>query len=142
MYPVLLKLPEADDIGLQIKEIKETLRQIPTKGIGYGILRYIARDKTLSSTHPWPEISYNYLGQLDEDFETEWFSIAPESPGETCSSYQKRHHALDVSGFILNKEMYLSFTYDASCFQKETMRGVIEKYRLALLDLIAKIHIT
>jgi amino acid adenylation domain-containing protein/non-ribosomal peptide synthase protein (TIGR01720 family) len=135
MYPVLLKLPETEDIGLQIKEIKEILRGIPNKGIGYGILRHIAGDKTLSRS-AWPEISYNYLGQFDEDFETAWFSFADESSGDTRSPSQKRFYALDVSGFVLRKELHLSFTYDGTRFRETTMSGLLEEYRQALLDLV------
>ena len=55
MYPV--KLNSQNSIASTIKYIKEVLRRIPNKGIGYGaIIGY----NTL------PNISFNYLGQLDQ----------------------------------------------------------------------------
>ena len=41
VYPLRLS-PSAADIGNSIKAIKEELRAVPHKGIGYGVLRYRA----------------------------------------------------------------------------------------------------
>ena len=69
IYPVLLHVNELFDLQAVIRESKETLRQIPNKGIGYGILRYITRDdnrKDIEFNHT-PQIAFNYLGQFDTD---------------------------------------------------------------------------
>ncbi len=42
IYPALIDIPESDEPGMQVKQIKEALRRIPNNGIGYGILKYIA----------------------------------------------------------------------------------------------------
>ncbi|NDB85091.1 MAG: gramicidin biosynthesis protein, partial [Alphaproteobacteria bacterium] len=56
MYPVRLEIGE--DIGESIKRIKENLRQVPNRGIGYGsIIGYLG--------NILPRISFNYLGQFD-----------------------------------------------------------------------------
>ncbi|WP_265184968.1 condensation domain-containing protein [Bacillus gaemokensis] len=39
-YPVVLPIEAGSDISHRIKDIKEGLRQIPNKGIGYGLLKY------------------------------------------------------------------------------------------------------
>ena len=58
MYPVRL---EVDSIlGTSIKDVKESLRQIPNKGIGYGVI--IGYDSV-----PLPKVSFNYLGQFDQN---------------------------------------------------------------------------
>ncbi|MDB4867900.1 MAG: lchAA, partial [Cohnella sp.] len=44
-YPVVLELPYGADTGKQIKRVKEDLRHIPHKGIGYGLLRYLTDDR-------------------------------------------------------------------------------------------------
>ena len=135
MYPVVLELPEGTDPGTQIKQIKETLRRVPCKGIGYGILRHMTADGTLNRG-AWPEISFNYLGQFDEDAESEWFSRASESPGEMVSSSWRRRHALDVGGMVLRGRLRLSVTYDGTRFRESKVSGFLEKYHHALQDLI------
>ncbi|MEE2577461.1 condensation domain-containing protein, partial [Pseudomonas aeruginosa] len=44
MYPVLLDAGEEKALSQHIKMVKETLRKIPNKGIGYGLLKYMAED--------------------------------------------------------------------------------------------------
>src|SRR6185369_504086 len=48
IYPVLLELSETD-AGATLKSIKEQLRAIPQRGIGYGLLRYMSRDKEIAN---------------------------------------------------------------------------------------------
>ena len=62
LYPLLLK--KGTDPDSRIKGTKEALRNIPDKGLGYGILKYINKAASLQGTDPW-DIIFNYLGQLD-----------------------------------------------------------------------------
>ncbi len=62
LYPFLLDLPLGADRGRQIKEIKEALNGVPGRGLGYGLLRYLA-------PHPLPRAArptllFNYLGHF------------------------------------------------------------------------------
>jgi fengycin family lipopeptide synthetase C len=70
MYPVLLDMVDAaeGDLGKLIRSVKETLRQVPNKGIGYGILKHLtsAENKEGISFALKPEIIFNYLGQLGD----------------------------------------------------------------------------
>ncbi|MDP0971984.1 hypothetical protein Q6294_34185, partial [Klebsiella pneumoniae] len=56
--------------GDSIKAIKEQLRGVPHKGLGYGVLRYLADDliKQTMAALPSAEITFNYLGQFDQSF--------------------------------------------------------------------------
>ncbi|MCP4221448.1 MAG: amino acid adenylation domain-containing protein [bacterium] len=65
-YPVILDVAGDKDIGYRLKFIKETLRRIPNKGVGYGILKYLSPDSLKQDFHPHlrPPISFNYLGQV------------------------------------------------------------------------------
>ena len=50
--------------------MKEQLRAVPHHGIGYGVLRYLSADRELRealAAQSEPEISFNYLGQFDEE---------------------------------------------------------------------------
>ena len=50
MYPVVLELDEEQELGEQLIGVKEQLRSIPNKGIGYGVLKYLAG--SMDSTEP------------------------------------------------------------------------------------------
>ncbi|HVH11938.1 MAG TPA: condensation domain-containing protein, partial [Longimicrobium sp.] len=66
VFPVVLDLAGTSGPGDQLKRVKEQLRALPRRGIGYGVLRYLGEDAEVRdalSAHPEPEISFNYLGQ-------------------------------------------------------------------------------
>ncbi|KAF6614762.1 hypothetical protein HFE03_26540, partial [Paenibacillus sp. EKM102P] len=77
-YPVLLDIGRGHALSDRIKQVKESLRQIPNKGMGYGIWRYwsesgqaIQQADVLNlgqhQAFAEPQVSFNYLGQLDQD---------------------------------------------------------------------------
>src|SRR5262249_12293204 len=45
IFPVLLDLAGTSHPGEALKTIKEQLRRIPNRGIGYGLLRYLREDR-------------------------------------------------------------------------------------------------
>jgi len=53
-----------------LKVVKEQLRGIPNRGIGYGLLRYLSDDKIEETleTLLQAEVIFNYLGQFDQTF--------------------------------------------------------------------------
>ncbi|MFB3390395.1 condensation domain-containing protein, partial [Flavobacterium sp. LAR06] len=67
-YP--LRLTPANEQGASIKAIKEQLRAVPHKGLGYGVLRYLADGlcRQTMAALPTASITFNYLGQCDQSF--------------------------------------------------------------------------
>jgi hypothetical protein len=65
-----LRLQAEGGLADAIKSVKEQLRGVPDKGIGYGLLRYLGTPdarEALSSLAA-PRITFNYLGQFDRQF--------------------------------------------------------------------------
>jgi non-ribosomal peptide synthase protein (TIGR01720 family) len=55
--------PEA---GAMVKRVKEHLRSLPDRGLGYGMLRYLHPPGAAElSALPEPQIGFNYLGRFD-----------------------------------------------------------------------------
>ena len=58
-----------------IKSIKEQVRNIPGKGLGYGVLRYLrflsVRLREQLREQDRAQILFNYLGRIDIDLETD-----------------------------------------------------------------------
>ncbi|PSO48056.1 MAG: hypothetical protein BRC32_03010 [Actinobacteria bacterium QS_8_72_14] len=51
--------------GQAVKAIKEQLRALPDKGIGFGLLRYLnERTRHELAALRWPQIGFNYLGRF------------------------------------------------------------------------------
>jgi non-ribosomal peptide synthase protein (TIGR01720 family) len=68
LYPLALTISPENDLGQDLMGIKEQLRQVPQKGLGYGLLRYRENEKLAESdllrNMPEPQVSFNYLGQV------------------------------------------------------------------------------
>ena len=80
IYPVTLDLAGAPGPGETLKRVKETLRAVPGRGLGYGVLRYLSPWWQELAAEPAPEVAFNYLGQVDEALdEDSAFAPAPES---------------------------------------------------------------
>jgi non-ribosomal peptide synthase protein (TIGR01720 family) len=72
-------------VGQAIKRVKEQLRALPDRGIGFGLLRYLnAETGPVLAALPSPQIGFNYLGRFGAagtvraGQDTEW-ALASES---------------------------------------------------------------
>ena len=139
LFPVLLQLPSSTAPATAIKSIKEQLRTIPQRGIGYGILRYLCANEgvkeQLQRIHS-PEISFNYLGQFDQvQSETGW-KFAPEATGQEQSPWKHREHRLDINCLVVRGELQISWTYSSQVHQRETISDLAQSYLRNLTVLI------
>ncbi|WP_143070888.1 condensation domain-containing protein, partial [Streptomyces malaysiense] len=67
VYPVALDAGEGD-AAASVRAVKEQLRRVPDKGIGYGLLRYLNEDTAGElSGGAVPQIGFNYLGRFTSD---------------------------------------------------------------------------
>ena len=99
MYPV--KLIYSNTISDTIKYIKENLRNISNKGIGYG---------TLLGYNTLPKISFNYLGQLDQSEKDNYWSIIGEDTGIPVSNKNKDKNIININGVIINEKLQFNIT--------------------------------
>jgi non-ribosomal peptide synthase protein (TIGR01720 family) len=140
IHPVVLELDRKDrDPGEALKSIKEQLRAVPRKGLGFGLLRYLGDEATVAALAalPAPQVAFNYLGQLDRGLpEASLFTPASESAGAVASPRQKRPWLLEISGGVVGGRLRLTWTYSESCHDARTIQGVIDRFLDALRTLI------
>jgi amino acid adenylation domain-containing protein/non-ribosomal peptide synthase protein (TIGR01720 family) len=141
IFPVLLQLQQLDLPGEALKLVKEQLRGIPHRGIGYGILRYLCEDTTISQqlqALPCSQISFNYLGQFDQMQSQEMgWKFAQESVGDSHSPKGNRCHLLDINALVVNDQLQINWTYSTNFHQSSTVENLAENYIKALQSLIA-----
>jgi len=135
IHPILASLSGSKDIGEQIKRIKEQVRSIPDKGVGYGILKYLAAESALQqSTNA--EIMFNYLGRFDQFTEQGIFQLSAEPTGALIGKENKRTHMLDVNGIILSGELSVNISYSQNRFRKENIEILAESVASSLREII------
>jgi non-ribosomal peptide synthase protein (TIGR01720 family) len=129
-----------DQPGEALKIIKEQLRNVPSKGIGYGILRYLSPDTTIREQlkkQIQPEVSFNYLGQFDFlQSESIFLGVAQENTGFIQSPSGKRRYLLDLNGFVVQGKFQLDWTYSENIHKKTTVEHLANNFLKALNYLI------
>ena len=141
VFPVLLQLPPGDQLAPVIKSIKEQLRKIPNRGIGFGILRYLCEDTSVNQqlqAIPTAEIKFNYLGQFDQtksESQTGW-KIAPESTGANQSSTLLRFHLLELNALVVEGELQINWTYNCNVHSRSTVENLAHSYVQSIRSII------
>ncbi|HLK58956.1 MAG TPA: amino acid adenylation domain-containing protein, partial [Chthonomonadaceae bacterium] len=141
LYPVLLELPPTSEWGETLKSVKESLRGVPGRGIGYGALRYLASDSKVReslTSGVEAQISFNYHGQIDPGVGGGGLlETAHEPAGLVHSSQSHRAHLLDVVGNTSRGRLNLSFRYSEAVHSRATVERLAQSYLQALRELIA-----
>ena len=67
IYPVLLRAEADEKVEAALRRVKERLRGVPRKGLGYGVLKYLSGDERVREALrgvPEASVVFNYLGQF------------------------------------------------------------------------------
>jgi len=137
-YPLRLT-PQAEQ-GDSIKAIKEQLRGVPHKGLGYGVLRYLADDlcKQSMAALPSAQITFNYLGQFDQSFGTDaLFHPLEESAGQAHDPDAPLPNELSIDSQVYGGELVLRWTFSRERHDQQVIRDLAEAYLAELHSLIA-----
>ena len=138
LFPVRL---QADgELSAAIKSVKEQLRAVPHKGIGYGLLRYLGTPdarETLSNLSA-PRIMFNYLGQFDRQFnESALFVPAAQGSGQAQDPQAPLANWLTVEGQVYGGELALQWGFSREMFEVATVQRLADDFQQELLALIA-----
>jgi amino acid adenylation domain-containing protein/non-ribosomal peptide synthase protein (TIGR01720 family) len=152
MYPVRLEIKGGSSLGEGLKGVKEQLRGVPRRGLGYGLVRYVRgaaagaggeEAAERAEAEQWSggaeaQVSFNYLGQFDQLFtERSAWVVAEESSGAAHDVGGERGHLIDVSGMITGGRLQVTWAYSEGVYRRETIEAVAQGYVEALEELIA-----
>jgi amino acid adenylation domain-containing protein/non-ribosomal peptide synthase protein (TIGR01720 family) len=140
LFPVLLELPLAADPGLALTSVKEQLRAVPRRGIGYGLLRYAGGDpevRTKLESLPQAEVSFNYLGQFDSvSSATSLFALSDHGLRLDRGEQGARTYRLAVNGIIQEERLRFDWAYSEDLHCRATIERLSEAFIDALRSLI------
>ncbi|MCB9419968.1 MAG: amino acid adenylation domain-containing protein [Ardenticatenaceae bacterium] len=124
LYPIQLHLSATGQPGDDLKVIKEQIRQIPNRGMEYGLLRYLHPDRELRgrlAEKGTAVLSFNYLGQFNEQNEAGLFRIVAGASESSFAPENQRLHILDVNSSIHNQQLHLNLHYSRELHHKQTI---------------------
>ena len=144
VYPVCLDIRGQEELGLLIADVKDMLRGVPNKGIGYGVLRYLGNEEVQESLDTgYQEIIFNYLGSFDNSVSKEaggLVGFARESSGRTIGIENTYSHKMSINGMIVDGCLQLDWSYDSKRYNRQTMEGLANDYITALERIISHCH--
>ena len=138
LFPV--RLTPADTLAGSIKQIKEQLRAVPDKGLGFGALRYLGDDATRQafSQLPVPRITFNYLGQIDGSFDQPdgLFTPASQSTGAEQSPDAPLGNWLTVNGQVYGGQLQMGWTFSPLMFDAQEIEALSQAFSRELTALV------
>jgi non-ribosomal peptide synthase protein (TIGR01720 family) len=141
VHPVVLELPASGGPGAAIKSVKEQLRAVPGRGIGWGLLRYLREGDPVAArlrAVPGADVGFNYLGQLDGALPDEApFRWAREPGGKPRSPRAPRRWLIEVNARVAQGRLQAWFGYSERRYERSTIAALADRFVSALGALVA-----
>ncbi|WP_248752418.1 non-ribosomal peptide synthase/polyketide synthase [Pseudomonas sp. MWU15-20650] len=140
LYP--LQLVPAASLAGSLKQVKEQLRAVPDKGLGFGALRYLgnAQAQQALAALPRPRITFNYLGQFDASFDSAEQAGLFTPSGDACGAEQSPEaplgNWLEINGQVYGGELKLNWSFSQAMFGEATVQRLADEYASQLKALI------
>ena len=126
IFPV--ELEAGGSVGDDLKAVKERLRRVPRRGLGYGLLRY-GGGEAGAALEAMAErgggVLFNYTGQLDGAVSGgSMFRGARESAGRSVWGGGWRTHLITVGASVFGGRLMVTWGYGRKLHRRETIEGV------------------
>ncbi|WP_310587321.1 condensation domain-containing protein, partial [Fibrella aquatilis] len=142
LYPVLLAVDAQAGLSRTVKLVKEQIRLVPDKGLGYGVLRYLSEDGAALALQP--QVSFNYLGEFGQK------EAAPASalgvglvvvdeatPDEASVPGLSEGCFLAVSGAVVAGCLQVQVRYRSAAFTPAGITAFRQAFDAQLMTLVA-----
>ena len=148
VYPVVIQ-NITGDLRHDVRQIKEQLRIVPNKGIGYGILQYVTSQEgdTMLRTDLTPLIGFNYLGEVgraDNDevlltTDNNYFLADSITAGELGVPIP----SVDINCGIVSGRFVARFEYDVERWNSDMVQQLANAFVEGLVQVAAHTaHVT
>ncbi|HSR69915.1 MAG TPA: amino acid adenylation domain-containing protein [Acidobacteriota bacterium] len=143
IFPLRIDLSGCGDLTRELEEMQSLLAEVPNRGIGYGILRYLHPDAQVRDrlrSFPTPQVSFNYLGQFDQSFSSSaLFRPAPESIAPFHSPRGKRPFLLEINSLIIEGKLTLHWGYSSKQHRRATVAVLADRFMTTLSRLLSQV---
>ena len=141
IFPVLLRTDGGEEVGAALRRVKEQLRGIPRRGVGFGMLKYLSADEEVRrkiGEIPDASLSFNYLGQFDQTADGYGLmSGSDESSGPSEGEDERPSHLLSINSLVKGHQLELRFGYNEAAHERATVERLAERYVEELRAVIA-----
>ena len=136
IYPLKLDMASGQQPSQILSSIKDQLRAVPEQGIGYGVLRHLAKDEqALQIPHTSP-VSFEYFGVSQKDDDTGPLREASEHQPLERGANNHCEYELDVTTQVVDGLLYLEWTYGSQRDTRQVQQGYLDLFVRNLQNLI------
>ncbi|MFD3743072.1 amino acid adenylation domain-containing protein [Nocardia sp. NPDC058633] len=142
VYPVALDLAGIDlseafaggrAAGSAIKAVKEQLRSVPDRGVGFGLLRYLDDETAAALAHaPTPQLSFNYLGRAvtgDDPWVPRRFAATNDDRAPLAA-------VVDINAVLTDAGLEVTWAYAGRLLDEADVRELADLWSQALRALV------
>ena len=125
IFPVALDVDADAPVTDTLVQVQAQLDDIPDRGAGFGVLRYLSDDAALRAQIdelPMRDISFNYLGQFGGQ-EDGVIRAAPEDMGASRAPGAERRHLIEVDGAVSFGRLGFTWSYSAQQYDAASIQG-------------------
>ena len=142
IFPLVLDLGNSSKPLEALRAVKDQLRAVPNRGIGYGLLRYLSGRKEVIdqlSGHPQAEVRFNYLGQQDRSLSSSQLFISTHDSGAEAQSVRgNRAYLLNIIASVSDGQLRFNWTYSENVHAHETIERLAETTLVELRALLGE----
>ena len=128
--------------GQVIRTVKERLRAVPHRGLGYEALRYLAAAPALRDD-PRPQVCFNYLGQWDVMSASNGADTSDGLVRDRCGDLgqdvapdSERPHLLEITGAVEDGRLTLQWEYSTEMHDEATVCRLAHGMTAALAEIV------
>lgn len=131
MYPLMVTLEET--LEATIKNVKESIRKIPNKGMSYGLLATYTDKMTTQQT----DVVFNYLGELGNSKDnTQLFTISDIANVNDSAKENTIGSPLSVNCYIQNDQLITDLVYATPILSSKEIDVISSSYQKELSAII------
>ncbi|MDT0125884.1 amino acid adenylation domain-containing protein [Paenibacillus sp. RRE4] len=133
IYPIQLEVTDEMELAYVIKSVKEMIRQIPNNGAAYGSFKYLGEENWGTVI---PDVSFNYLGQFDENAKSGFFTISESGVGQSIDPRTQRLHKIDLVGIVKSNQLVVTIGYSQKQYRQESVQAFSHHFVSSLQEII------
>lgn len=140
IFPVFLDIKCADDLRGALGTVRQQLREIPRRGFGYGLLRYLNADPQVRAALralPEAQVSFNYLGQFkDEPSSNARFRLSANPMGPTDRADAQGRYSIEVYALVSGGQLHVTWLFSDEVVKPASIDMLANAYLRTLRELI------
>ena len=126
-YPIVLERFNDKELDYNIRSVKEMLRNVPSGGFNYSLLKYLTKDSDITFKDYLPKYSFNYMGQYLEE-EGSLFQRCDMPIGDTISDKNITLFDIDINAIVEKECFVITFRYNTDKYDETEINELGDKY--------------